>query len=306
MDEATIVNATDQNSKAAGIDCPNCGFAASGNYCANCGQQTHLHKDSFWGLISHFIAHYFHYDSKFWRTLSTLVMAPGKLTLAYQQKKRQRYIPPISLYIFVSIVFFILLPLFQQSFVSIRDSRTPNQMKQASHSGINSVNVNNQGSIESAQGREAIDSAKTSTVSFADDIFAAMKENPKEFKERLLHSFPKIFFFMIPVLAALLKLFLIRRKRNYFVDHAVFALHIHSFVFVVCLIPLVNPFVAAQGTLSDLAAIGSFMYFVMAMHRVYEGSWWKSCLIGAGITVSYFFIFILAVLVGLWLISILH
>lgn len=45
--------------------CPNCGYSASGNYCANCGQQTQLHKDTFWGLIGHFAGHYFHYDSKF-------------------------------------------------------------------------------------------------------------------------------------------------------------------------------------------------------------------------------------------------
>ena len=74
--------------------CPNCGYPATGNYCASCGQQNHLHKDTFWGLISHFTAHYFHYDSKFWKTIKALIFSPGTLTLAYQQKKRQRYIPP--------------------------------------------------------------------------------------------------------------------------------------------------------------------------------------------------------------------
>src|ERR1044072_8511954 len=91
------------------IICPNCGFKASHNYCAQCGQETHLHKDTFWGLVMHFIGHYFHYDSKFWKTVKALLTKPGKLTVAYWNKQRMRYIPPVSLYIFLSAVFFLIL-----------------------------------------------------------------------------------------------------------------------------------------------------------------------------------------------------
>jgi predicted amidophosphoribosyltransferase len=45
--------------------CPNCGYKANLNYCAQCGQATRLHKDTFWGLLVHFVSDYFHYDSKF-------------------------------------------------------------------------------------------------------------------------------------------------------------------------------------------------------------------------------------------------
>jgi len=88
--------------------CPNCGSVASGNYCPQCGQETHLHKDTFLGMIAHFVEHYFHYDSKFWKTLKTLLFYPGKLTLEYRAKRRQRYISPISLYIFVTVIFFLI------------------------------------------------------------------------------------------------------------------------------------------------------------------------------------------------------
>ena len=84
--------------------CPNCGHIADLNYCPQCGQATHLHKDTFWGMVVHFVGHYFHYDSKFWQTLKDLVKHPGKLTVAYWEKKRARYLPPISLYIFVRCV----------------------------------------------------------------------------------------------------------------------------------------------------------------------------------------------------------
>jgi hypothetical protein len=90
------------------IICPNCSSEASGNFCSQCGQETHLHKETFAGLVAHFFAHYFHYDSKFWMTLKALWFSPGKLTIAYWNKQRMRYIPPISLYIFVSAVFFLV------------------------------------------------------------------------------------------------------------------------------------------------------------------------------------------------------
>ncbi|RYY20354.1 MAG: DUF3667 domain-containing protein, partial [Chitinophagaceae bacterium] len=91
------------------ITCPNCGFQAERNFCAECGQATHLHKETFVGLVLHFIAHYFHFESKFWVTVKHLISRPGSLTLAYINKKRASFIPPISLYIFISAVFFLLM-----------------------------------------------------------------------------------------------------------------------------------------------------------------------------------------------------
>jgi hypothetical protein len=87
-------------------NCPNCGYPAVDNYCAQCGQENHLHKDTFGALIMHFAGHYLHYDSKFWQTLNTLWFKPGLLTTAYWEEKRMRYIPPMSLYIFVSFIYF--------------------------------------------------------------------------------------------------------------------------------------------------------------------------------------------------------
>lgn len=283
--------------------CPNCGFAAGGNYCANCGQQVHLHKDTFWGLISHFVAHYFHYDSKFWRTLSALITAPGKLTVAYQQKKRQNYIPPISLYIFVSIVFFLLLPIFQESFINIRDS-SPAQQEAAVQKKLDSTKaVSIQKIVQDQAKKEGRDISTTEkyTSKLGDGVLSDLRENPKEFKDRLLHSFPKIFFFMIPLLAALLKLFLIRRKQFYFVDHAVFALHMHSFIFIVCIIPLINPFPSIQHNISNITLAVCFVYFIIALQKVYKSGWIKSTIIGLCTAALYFIALLLVALLDLWI-----
>jgi len=89
-------------------NCLNCGSHVETHYCSNCGQPNLELKESFWGFISHSIAHYFHFDNKFFQTLTPLLTKPGQVTLDYLAGKRARYINPVSMYIFVSIVYFLV------------------------------------------------------------------------------------------------------------------------------------------------------------------------------------------------------
>lgn len=91
-------------------NCLNCGQTVEKHYCSNCGQPNLELKENFWQFISHSIAHYFHFDNKFFQTLSPLLTKPGQVTLDYLAGKRARYINPVSMYIFVSIVYFIVVP----------------------------------------------------------------------------------------------------------------------------------------------------------------------------------------------------
>lgn len=89
-------------------NCLNCGAHVEKHYCSDCGQPNLELKESFWAFISHSIAHYFHFDNKFFQTLSPLLTKPGQVTLDYLAGKRARYINPVSMYIFVSIVYFLV------------------------------------------------------------------------------------------------------------------------------------------------------------------------------------------------------
>jgi hypothetical protein len=91
-------------------NCLNCGNEVEFHYCSFCGQPNVQLKEPFWGFIAHSIGHYFHFDSKFFHTLIPLLSQPGQVTLDYLAGKRARYIHPVSLYIFVSIVYFIIVP----------------------------------------------------------------------------------------------------------------------------------------------------------------------------------------------------
>jgi hypothetical protein len=91
-------------------NCLNCGHLVEEHYCSHCGQPNLELKEPFWHFMGHSIGHYFHFDSKFFHTLIPLLSKPGQLTLDYLAGKRARYIHPVSLYIFVSIVYFIVIP----------------------------------------------------------------------------------------------------------------------------------------------------------------------------------------------------
>ena len=90
-------------------DCLNCGATVEDNFCTICGQENLELKEPFWHFIGHSISHYFHFDSKFFNTLTPLLTQPGQLTLDYIAGKRAIYLHPVSMYIFVSIVYFLVL-----------------------------------------------------------------------------------------------------------------------------------------------------------------------------------------------------
>ena len=84
-------------------------------YCPNCGQKRIESKESLKELGSNFLGDYFTYDSKLMSSLRPLIGKPGFLTRAYIEGKRRGYIAPLRLYIFISIVFFLVLNFGAQS-----------------------------------------------------------------------------------------------------------------------------------------------------------------------------------------------
>lgn len=247
------------------IDCPNCGYKAQYNYCSRCGQATHLHKDTFWGLIVHFVAHYFHYDSKFWNTIKMLWIKPGALTIAYRNKQRMRFIDPISLYIFVSAVFFLCFFTVTDGFIKNKDfggSKNNAGVKSEQYEDTKSERAKK----EEIENETEFDRRISSGVRKASENKEILKETAK----MLIHNIPKGVFFMIPIMAFMLKLLFVRRKEAYFVDHGIFALHYHSFWFSLMLLMFINPFSDFTSTLSGILMLGGAVYFVAALKRTYN------------------------------------
>lgn len=255
-------------------NCPNCGFQVSHNYCAQCGQPTHLHKEHFIGMILHFIAHYFHYDSKFWQTIKTLLFKPGKLTIAYWQNQRMRYLPPISLYIFISAVHFLVTALVSSGPVRIAvPTETP--------AGLDTV-------LKKA---DVADSFPFSNGNYVNRQMEKLKKKHGDvwvyLRDSYTHNYPKLFFFMIPFMAFVLQLLYFRRKQIYFVDHSVFSLHYHSFWFAIFTLDELTPAGGWWSLTTIILRIVALAYLCVALHRVYQSSRLRSVFFGLLIALSY-------------------
>jgi len=90
-------------------DCLNCGTILQGHYCHNCGQENLELKENFFHMMEHAVSDYFHFDHLFFHTLKPLLFKPGKLTVEYMAGRRAQYLHPVKMYIFISIVYFLLL-----------------------------------------------------------------------------------------------------------------------------------------------------------------------------------------------------
>jgi len=98
--------------------CLNCGTYLWSNdlFCPKCGQKRLEREDmSFTRMIGESFLDYFHFDSKFFKTIFPLIFKPGKLTLEYMKGKRKTYVEPFRLFLVISIIYFLLLPLSRET-----------------------------------------------------------------------------------------------------------------------------------------------------------------------------------------------
>ena len=91
--------------------CKNCGAILQEDYkfCPKCGQEHKEKVVTFKQFIFDFLGDYFTFDSLIIRSVQPLLFKPGFLTKEFLAGRRVRYIPPLRMFIFISIVFFLFL-----------------------------------------------------------------------------------------------------------------------------------------------------------------------------------------------------
>ena len=243
-------------------ECQNCGHTVAEIYCPHCGQKNTETRQSFHHLVTHFVEDLTHYDSGFWRTIKFLLFRPAYLTKEYLVGKRQLYVPPVKLYIFISFVAFFLPTLIPDLSDKKTEVHHPEEKTEGNLIGINgsislgekefvwlpSFNSTNKGfelnksfsynSVREMDSIEALkpDSLRLNTIEhkIAERYIEIFKHNtPKEagekFKYAFAHNIPKALFVYLPIFAFWLWLFH-NKKRWYFFDHGIFTLHYFSFL----------------------------------------------------------------------------
>ncbi len=104
---------------AGSVQCLNCGTALKGPFCYYCGQPDKNFMRFFPVLLREFLEDFLELDSRFARTMKPLLFLPGKLTRDYLDGRRFRYTPPMRLYIFSSMAFFILAAMLAGNVITI-------------------------------------------------------------------------------------------------------------------------------------------------------------------------------------------
>jgi len=327
--------------------CLNCGAVLTGKYCSECGQKDQELHESFWHLMAHFAGDFIHFDSKFFRTLTPLLVKPGFLTAEYMRGKRVGYMKPVQLYIFISVVFFLVYfsffnekimevgnakenpallindpkikkdtamihklkklppPIADKIIDSLNEASAKKMVDSAlAKSDLSIVNETNVSDSSNLHLGWTVDDKLPSTVkAYKDSIDQLPKSQRPGFirqaitikaieinerkeqegvgsvfealKENFMHNIPKLMFLMLPFFALILKFLYIRRK-TYLVDHAIFTLHFHSFIFLLLLllsvINLLTGFSLGIGYILLLVTI----YLMIALRNVYRQSWIKT------------------------------
>lgn len=91
--------------------CPNCGAVKQGRFCAVCGQNDRDYLRSLFPIVFQVLAETFEADSRVWRTMYALFLRPGFLSLEFSRNRRAHYLSPFRLYLFTSLLFFLVLSL---------------------------------------------------------------------------------------------------------------------------------------------------------------------------------------------------
>ena len=104
-------------------------------------------------------------------------------------------------------------------------------------------------------------------------------QGPEEVSAYFFARLPLMMLFTIPIFALIFKLLYIRRKRRY-IEHIVFLLHFHAFLYVILTLLLWTSDYLSGGYIA-LLLLGIFVYFITAIQKVYQQSWKKSLLKGS-------------------------
>jgi hypothetical protein len=93
----------------SGRRCENCGAPLYGEHCYACGQPVKGLVRQFSSIAGDFLDTVFNIDSRVLRTIGPLLTRPGYLSLEYFAGRRVRYVTPMRLFLFLSLVAFFAI-----------------------------------------------------------------------------------------------------------------------------------------------------------------------------------------------------
>lgn len=246
--------------------CDNCGASVPGRYCGTCGQRLEPPIHSLGHFLRVAAEDLTHADSRLWRTLAALLVRPGYLTREFLTGRRVRYLPPVRLYLVLSVVFFLW---FGASHPKLAIVQIDTQPRAASGAAV--VGGREFGPLGAARPGESPQQRAERLCPDANyqgpwqDWIAPrvahacrtiVLDNGRSVREAFLRNLPRAMFLFLPLLAAAMML-MYWRPRHYYVEHLLLFVHNHAFVFLLLLL--------AAGVSALLPIASSWVRFLVCL-----------------------------------------
>ena len=274
-------------------NCLNCGTRLRGQYCGHCGQRSRSRLIRLWELISDAFGDLFEIDSRLWQTLVPLLTRPGRLTYDYLQGRRARFMPPFRMYLVMSLIFFVVAFFDPREELGIlfeppTESESLAAEDAASRSPI--VEFDDDDEDEGSDDDEDDCVIDKSDVDYMPEFLARRftvermtrvceritADEGKSLTAKVLDSVPTALIVLLPLMALVQKA-LHPLSRRYYVEHLLFFVHFHAFVFLVLTLQilftrLAESFGIPDGTIAVIIAavcLYILIYLFVAMRKVY-------------------------------------
>jgi hypothetical protein len=235
-----------------------------------------------------------HVDGRFWQTLGALLFKPGRLTREYFAEHRASYVPPVRLYLVLSVLFFAIASfgpnelILSESTKNLRagtgDAEQLRREVRAVAAEARAVGV----PVAPGEGATAIDwnsfrcemghsDLKWLEKAGRDACTRLVADHGQSFVHGVIASVPKVLFLFLPFMA-LITMLLYWWPRHYYVEHVVFFLHTHAAIFLVListwlfgLLARWQPWLSTTASVLDLGAFFYLAWYVYKAMRVYYG-----------------------------------
>ena len=260
-------------------NCANCGAPLTGKFCSNCGQRREHEIHSIWHFTQEATEDLTHADSRLWSTMSALMFKPGLLTCEFLAGRRVKYLPPLRLYLVLSVVFFLIL-----SSGGDHESRAITVRTSGGKPSVSVINPDEANILAPRPGEtpeQRVDRVchpeydgplRRFVLPFLEKgCRKSILDNGHTIGEATMHNLPRAMFIFVPALAVVMKL-MYWRPRRYYVEHLLFFVHTHAFIFALfglytLLLRLVP---AALDDWIQLVVWGYTAYYLfVSMRRVY-------------------------------------
>lgn len=281
--------------------CMNCDAVLTGQYCGDCGQRGQSRLISLFELVRDAFGDLFEFDSRIWRTLIPLAIRPGRLTLDYLNGRRARYMPPFRMYLVLSLAFFVIAFFDPQRSLGILFADDSGEAAETVPADVEDTSetaavgeepddaVDGPVRIDFGDGErdfrdceiEGYDASdmpdwlarrftKARLQAACRNIVGEDGAGWQSVLDGIVENVPAGLFVLLPFMALVLKL-LYPFSRRYYVEHLLFVIHYHSFVFLLLTLGvLFGRLLALLGlpaAMGEFASVAGSIYIVVYLYR---------------------------------------